>query len=72
MEIHIIDLKTNEIVKVTDFEHFENIDIGHKIIVDYKDINGTKKHINGTICSIEHELYQTITSFEYIFKIKIY
>ena len=72
MEINIIDLKTNEKVKITDCEQFKNINIGHKISVNYKDKSGTNRCINGTICSIEHEIDQDNESFDYRLKIKVY
>ena len=72
MEIHIIDLKTNTRVKITDCEQFKNINIGHKMSVNYKDKYGTNRFINGTICSIEHEIDQDNESFDYRLKIKVY
>ncbi len=72
MKIYIVDLKTNETVKITNYEQFKNINIGHKMIVNYKDNCGNYKRINGTICSIEHELNQYIKDFEYTLKIKVY
>ena len=72
MEIHIIDLKTNTIVKITDCEQFKNINIGNKISVNYKDNYDTNKFIDGTICSIEHEINQNNKSFDYKLKIKVY
>ena len=72
MEIHIIDLKTDTRVKITDCEQFKNISIGHKMSVNYKDKYGTNRYINGTICSIEHEINQDNKSFEYRLKIKVY
>ena len=49
MEINIIDLKTNTRVKITDCEQFKNINIGHKMSVNYKDKSGINRCINGTI-----------------------
>lgn len=72
MEIHIIDLKTNTRVKITDCEQFKNINIGHRIFVNYKDKYGTNRYINGTICSVEHEIDQDNESFDYRLKIKVY
>ena len=72
MEIHIIDLKTNIRVKITDCEQFKNINIGHKMSVNYKDKYGTNRFIDGTICSIEHEIDQDNESFDYRLKIKVY
>ena len=72
MEIHIIDLKTNTRVKITACEQFKNINIGHRMFVNYKDKSGTNRCINGTICSVEHEIDQDNESFEYIIRVKVY
>lgn len=72
MEIHIIDLKTNTRAKITDCEQFKNINIGHKISVNYKNEHGTNRFIDGTICSIEHEIDQNNESFDYKLNIKVY
>ena len=72
MELIIIDLKTNERIKITDYKQFKNINIGHKISVNYKDEHGNNKYINGIICSIEHEIDQYDESFNYKLIIKIY
>ena len=72
MEIHIIDLKTNTRVKITDCEQFKNINIGHRMFVNYKDKSGINRCINGTICSVEHELDQDNESINYRLKIKVY
>ena len=72
MEIHIIDLKTNTRVKITDCEQFKNINIGHKISVNYKDKYGTNRFIDGTICSVEHEINKNNESFDYTLNIKVY
>ena len=72
MVIHIIDLKTNTRVKITDCEQFKNINIGHRMFVNYKDKSGINRCINGTICSVEHEIDQDNESFDYRLKIKVY
>ena len=72
MEIHIIDLKTDTRVKITDCEQFKNINIGHKIFVSYKDKSGINRCINGTICSVVHDICKDNESINYIFIIKIY
>lgn len=72
MEIHIIDLKTNTRVKITDCEQFKNINIGHRMFVNYKDKSGINRCINGTICSVEHELDKDNESFDYRLIIKVY
>ena len=72
MEIHIIDLKTNTRVKITDCEQFKNINIGHRMFVNYKDKSGINRCINGTICSVEHELDQDNESINYRLIIKVY
>ena len=72
MEIHIIDLKTNTRVKITDCEQFKNINIGHRMFVNYKDKSGINRYISGTICSVEHEIDQDNESFNYRLKIKVY
>ena len=72
MEINIIDLKTNTRVKITDCEQFKNINIGHRMFVNYKDKYGTNRCINVTICSVEHEIDQDNESFDYRLKIKVY
>ena len=72
MEIIIIDLKTNTRVKFTDCEQFKNINIGHKISVNYKGEYGNNEYINGIICSIEHEITQDNESIDYILNIKVY
>lgn len=72
MEIHIIDLKTNTRVKITDCEQFKNINIGHKMSVNYKDNYGNNRYIHGTICSVEHEIDKDNESFDYKLNIKIY
>ena len=72
MEIHIIDLKTNTRVKIIDCEQFKNINIGHRMFVNYKDKSGINRCINGTICSVEHELDQDNESINYRLIIKVY
>ena len=72
MELIIIDLKTNEKVKITDCEQFKNINIGHKISVNYKDKYDNNEYINGIICSIEHDIDQYDESFNYKLIIKVY
>ena len=72
MEIRIIDLHTNTMVKITDCEQFKNINIGHRMFVNYKDKSGINRCINGTICSVEHELDQDNESFDYRLIIKVY
>ena len=72
MEIYIIDLKTNTRVKFTNCEQFKNINIGHRMFVNYKDKSGINRCINGTICSVEHEIDQDNESFDYRLKIKVY
>lgn len=72
MEIRIIDLHTNTMVKITDCEQFKNINIGHKVIVNYKDKYGINKLIDGTICSIEHEIDKNNESFDYKLNIKVF
>lgn len=72
MEIHIIDLKTNIRVKITDCDQFKLINIGHRMFVNYKDKSGINRLINGTICSIEHEIDKDNESTEYIIKVKVY
>ena len=72
MEIYIIDLKTNTRVKITDCEQFKNINIGHKMSVNYKDKYGTNRFIDGTICSVEHEINKDNESFDYKLNIKVY
>ena len=70
--INIIDLKTNTRVKFTDCEQFKNINIGHRMFVNYKDKSGINRCINGTICSVEHELDQDNESINYRLIIKVY
>ena len=72
MEINIIELKTNKRIKLTNFEKFKNINIGHKMSVNYKDEYGNNEYINGIICSIEHEIDQYDESFNYKLIIKVY
>lgn len=72
MEIHIIDLKTNTRVKITDCEQFKNINIGHRMFVNYKDKSGINRCINGTICSVEHEIDKDNESINYRLIIKVY
>ena len=72
MEIIIIDLKTNTRVKITDCEQFKNINIGHKMSVNYKDKYDINRYIHGTICSVEHEINKDNESFEYIIRVKVY
>ena len=72
MEIIIIDLKTNTRVKITACEQFKNINIGHRMFVNYKDKSGINRCINGTICSVEHELDQDNESINYRLIIKVY
>ena len=72
MEIIIIDLKTNTRVKITDCEQFKNINIGHKMSVNYKDKYDINRYIHGTICSVEHEIDQNNKSLDYRINIKIY
>ena len=49
MEIIIIDLKTNTRVKFTDCEQFKNINIGHRMFVNYKDKSGINRCINDIV-----------------------
>ena len=72
MEIYIVDLKTNTIVKITDCEQFKNINIGHRMFVNYKDKHGTNRYIGGTICSVEHEIDKDNESFDYRLRVKVY
>ena len=72
MEIIIIDLKTNTRVKITACEQFKNINIGHRMFVNYKDKSGINRCINGTICSVEHEIDQDNESINYRLIIKVY
>ena len=72
MEINIIDLKTNTRVKITDCEQFKDINIGHRMFVNYKDKSGINRCINGTICSVEHEIDQDNESINYRLIIKVY
>ena len=72
MEIHIIDLKTNIRVKITNYKQFKNISIGHKLSVSYRNENNINNYISGTICSIEHEIDQDNEYFNYRLKIKVY
>ena len=71
MEIHIIDLKTNTRVKITDCEQFKNINIGHKLSIIYRNEDGNE-YIHGTICSVEHEINKDNESFDYKLNIKVY
>lgn len=72
MKLIVIDLKTNTKVILKNWERFNNINIGHKISVNYIEDN-SNKNINGVICSIEHvfynDNYSPITQDTYI---KIY
>lgn len=72
MEIHIIDLKTNTRVKITNCEQFKNINIGHRMSVNYKDVYGINRYVNGTICSVEHEINKDDESTEYKIRVKVY
>lgn len=72
MEIQIIDLKTNTRVKITDCEQFKNINIGHRMFVNYKDKSGINRCINGTICSVEHQIDQDNEFIDYNLIIKVY
>ena len=72
MEINIIDLKANKRIKLTNFEKFKNINIGHKVIINYKDKYGTNRYIDGTVCSIEHEINKNNESFDYKLNIKVF
>ena len=72
IEIHIIDLKTNTRVKITDCEQFKNINIGNKMSVNYKDKYDINRYIHGTVCSVEHEINKDNESFDYKLNIKVY
>ena len=72
MEIIIIDLKTNTRVKITDCEQFKNINIGHRMFVNYKDKSGINRCINGTICSVEHQIDKDDKEFDYTLIVKVY
>ena len=72
MEINIIDIKANKRIKLTNFEKFKNINIGHKISFNYKNKYGTNKLIEGIICSVEHEINQDNESIDYKLNIKVY
>lgn len=72
MKLIVIDLKTDTKVILKNWERFNNLNIGHKISVNYIEDN-LDKNINGVICSIEHvfysDNYSPITQDTYI---KIY
>ena len=72
MEIHIIDLKTNTRIKINNGDQFKNINIGHRVFANYIDTSGINRCINGTICSVEHQIDKNDKTFDYTLIVKVY
>ena len=72
MEITIIDLKTNTRVKINDCDQFKNINIGHRVFANYIDTSGINRCINGTICSVEHQIDKDDKKLNYTLVVKVY
>ena len=69
MKVIVVDLKTNTEVELNNKEMFNNIDLNHKLSVEYIDKNNKSNKIEGIVRSIEHKINTWIEQKIYI---KIY
>ena len=69
MKVIIVDLKTNTEVELNNKETFNNIDLNHKLSVEYMDKNNKSNKIEGIVRSIEHKINLWMEQKTYI---KIY
>ena len=70
MKLIVVDTKTNTEVELNNKESFNNIDLNHKLSVEYMDKNNKSNKIEGIVRSIEHEF--SIDMAQKIIYIKIY
>ena len=69
MKLIVVDLKTNTEVELNNKETFNNIDVNHKLSVEYMDKNNKSNKIEGIVRSIEHKINLWMEQKTYI---KIY
>ena len=69
MKLIVVDTKTNTEVELNNKETFNNIDLNHKLSVEYMDKNNKSNKIEGIVRSIEHKINLRIEQKTYI---KIY
>lgn len=69
MKLIVVDLKTNTEVELNNKETFNNIDLNHKLSVEYMDKNNKSNKIEGIVRSIEHKINMWMEQKTYI---KIY
>ena len=69
MKLIVVDLKTNIEVELNNKETFNNIDLNHKLSVEYMDKNNKSNKIEGIVRSIEHKINLWMEQKTYI---KIY
>lgn len=69
MKLIVVDTKTNTEVELNNKETFNNIDLNHKLSVEYMDKNNKSNKIEGIVCSIEHKINMWMEQKTYI---KIY
>ena len=69
MKLIVVDTKTNTEVELNNKETFNNIDLNHKLSVEYMDKNNKSNKIEGIVRSIEHKINLRMEQKTYI---KIY
>ena len=69
MKLIVVDLKTDTEVELNNKETFNNIDLNHKLSVEYMDKNNKSNKIEGIVRSIEHKINLWMEQKTYI---KIY
>lgn len=69
MKLIVVDTKTNTEVELNNKETFNNIDLNHKLSVEYMDKNNKSNKIEGIVRSIEHKINMGMEQKTYI---KIY
>lgn len=56
MKLIVVDTKTNIEVELNNKETFNNIDLNHKLSVEYMDKNNKSNKIERIVRSIEHKI----------------
>lgn len=69
MKLIVVDTKTNTEVELNNKEIFNNINLNHKLLVEYMDKNNKSNKIEGIVRSIEHKINMWMEQKTYI---KIY
>lgn len=69
MKLIVVDIKTNTEVELNNKETFNNINLNHKLSVEYMDKNNKSNKIEGIVRSIEHKINMWMEQKTYI---KIY